>query len=493
MTIATMSKSPNDLLIERMAGFRRDPLGFAKYAYDWGHGELEGYAGLDKWQAERLDIIGKKLRENQGKKNRPVIKMSIVSGNGIGKTALLSILSNWAMSTCGDARVNITAGTGSQLATKTWPVLATWFRRCITNHWFSIQATSITAKQKWHEHTWRTDCITWSKEKPESYAGLHNQGKLLLMIMDEASQIPDIIFETAEGAFTDDNTDIIFIITGNPTRNTGFFHSTLNSRRKYWEAVQIDSRNVSMTNKAELKQQEEFYGEDSDWFRVHVRGEFPLSSTLSFIPLSLVEEARKRSLRESEFNFAPVIIGVDGSYRGDECVIFMRQGLYSYQLWSGRNIEDDVLIANKIALFEDELKADAVFVDMGGGTGIVSAGKAMGRKWRLVSFAEKPGKEGILNKRAEMYYDCKEWLRSGGEIPDDPILTEQLVNVETKGRLDGKLQLEAKEEIKSRGFESPGRSDSLVLTFAYPVKTIDERLKRGSSRIPKKTYDPLAC
>jgi hypothetical protein len=475
-----MAKNSQDELIEKIASFRYDPLGFAKFAYDWNVGELEGYKGLCHWQEEAFDSIGKQLRENKKIANgqRPVIKLSRASGNGIGKSAFIAILTQWALSVCPDARVNITAGTGSQLATKTWPVIATWFRRCITREWFDLQATSITSVQRRHEQTWRADAVTWSKENPESFAGLHNQKRLLLLIVDEASQIPDIIFETAEGALTDSDTDIIFVLTGNPTRNTGFFHSTFNSRRKYWDSKQIDSRTVEITNKGELREQQEYYGEDSDWFRVHVRGEFPLSSTLSFIPAAIVEQARKVVLRESDFNFAPVIIGVDGSYRGDEAVIMMRQGLYSHMLWAGRNIEDDVIIANKIAIFEDELKADAVFVDMGGGTGIVSAGKAMGRKWRLVSFAEAAGKQGILNKRAEMYYDVKEWLKQGAEIPDDPILCEQLVNVETKGRLDGKLQLEAKEEIKKRGFESPGRSDALCFLGNTLINT-----KKGKKRI----------
>jgi hypothetical protein len=490
-----MKQTSEDFLIDRMAGFRCDPLGFTKYAYDWGCGELEQYSGLEKWQEETLAHIGTQLKENRKIKDgfRPVIKIAIASGNGIGKTAGISMLTNWALSVCGDAKVMITAGTGAQLATKTWPVLSTWFRRCITSHWFDIQATSIKARQPKHEETWRADAITWSKEKPESFAGLHNQGKLLVVIMDEASQIPDIIFETIEGAFTDKDTDIIFVVTGNPTRNNGYFHSCFTSRRKYWFTKQIDSRNVVITNKDELKKQQEFYGENSDWFRVHVRGEFPLSSTLAFIHMGLIEKARKVVMSERQFDFAPVIIGVDGSYSGDETVIFMRQGLYSAMLWSAYNVRDDIAIANKVALFEDQLSADAVFIDMGGGTGIMSAGKAMGRKWRLVSFAESAGREGILNKRAEMYDDVRTFLIDGGEIPDDAILAEQLNCVELKARIDGKMQLEAKEEIKKRLGSSPDRADAFCLTFAYPVKAKDDRLRGDKRNTSKNRYDPLSC
>ena len=171
----------------------------------------------------------------------------------------------------------------------------------------------------------------------------------------------------------------------------------------------------------------------------------------------------------------------------------MRQGLYSKMLWSARGVEDDVAVANVVAAFEEEYKPEAVFIDMGGGTGVVSAGKAMGHKnWLLVSFAEASSKNGILNKRAEMYYDAKDHMKNGGAIPDDPILAAQLAAPQRKGRLDGKECLEDKEEIIKRTGESPGRADAYILTFAHPVVARSERERRKISSLgKKKTWDPL--
>jgi len=60
--------------------------------------------------------------------------------------------------------------------------------------------------------------IPWSKTNPQAFAGLHHKGNRLLLIFDEASEIEDIIFETAEGAFSDSDTQLLWLIYGNPTR-----------------------------------------------------------------------------------------------------------------------------------------------------------------------------------------------------------------------------------------------------------------------------------
>jgi hypothetical protein len=38
-----------------------------------------------------------------------------------------------------------------------------------------------------HEKTWRIDAIPWNEHNTEAFAGLHNQGKRILVVFDEAS------------------------------------------------------------------------------------------------------------------------------------------------------------------------------------------------------------------------------------------------------------------------------------------------------------------
>jgi hypothetical protein len=488
-------------LVEMAAAFRYDPLGYVLWAYDWGYGELAQYPkGPEDWQREILEDIGAKLKANRYCANgeRPVIRIARASGNGIGKSALMAWLIDWGMSCAPDTRINITAETEPQLRTKTWPTVSTWTRRCITGHWFDLTATALASKQAGHERDWRTDMMAWSKNNPESFAGLHNAGKLQIQLFDEASAIDDVIFDTAEGAWTDRNTDIICVVFGNPTRNNGYFYDCFNKNIRYWNAKQIDARTVKLTNKTAIAERIEAHGgEESDWTRVHVRGLFPISSEMQYIPTPLVEAARRRTVGISAISFAPVILALDPSWTGkDEWCIVKRQGLMSWLLAHGIRNEDDNRIGGLLAKLEDEHHADAVFIDQGWGTGVYSFGKGLGRKWQLVSFAEKPVDPYYKNKRMEMYAETKKWLEEGGCLPDDGQLCAELTYPEAFiNKTDGKLQLESKDDMKERGLPSPNRADALALTFARRVamrpKPDGVSLARKKSKSIEK-WDPLA-
>ncbi len=490
--MAAPAMKAEDQLIEDMAGFAHDPLGWVHYSFPWGEGELRDRTGPEEWQSELLEAVGSGLLNLD-----QAIKIAVASGHGIGKSAFVSWLILWSISTFPDTKGVVTANTGTQLATKTWPELAKWHRLFIANHWFTFTATAIFSTDHQHEKTWRVDAVTWSEHNTEAFAGLHNQGKRILIVFDEASSIADKVWDVTEGALTDENTEIIWAAFGNPTRNTGRFHETCFGKGKHRAITKsIDSRSVSHTNKKQIQQWIDDYGVDSDFVRVRVRGLPPNASECQFIPSSFVEAARGKSIHPSSYNFAPKIIGVDPAlYGDDECTIYLRQGMACQKLMTLRKIQDDLTIAGYVAQLEDEHQADAVFVDMGYGTGIVSGGRAMGRQWTIVSFAAKSNKEGFANKRAEMWGDMKQWLQEGGAIPDDPDLCGQLTAPEYFVNLRGQIQLEAKADMKSRGLSSPDRADAIALTFAYPVikKDRDGVLSRGTKlEFAKRDYDPLA-
>lgn len=482
---AALSEEYEEELLEAMTDFKHDPYGWVMYAFDWGHGELEGKEGPDEWQKEILDAIGEGIINTS-----EALQIAVASGHGIGKSALIAWIILWAMSTMADTRCVITANTDSQLRTKTWPELSKWHRRCIVKHWFTYTATSLFSVDRDHEKTWRADMIPWSKHNPEAFAGLHNESRRIFVGFDEASSIEDIIWETTEGALTDDKTEIIWCVFGNPTRNTGRFRQCFSKFRHRWQRWQIDSRDVKITNKEKLDEWIEDYGEDSDFVRIRVRGVFPVASAMQFISEADISAAAGRHLNKRQYSFAPKIIGVDPAWTGDdEFVIWFRQGLYSKMLGKWEKNDNDIQMANIIARFEDELGADAVHIDGGYGTGIKSAGDVMGRSWVLVWFSEKSADEGCLNKRAEMWNATKKWLKSGGSIPDDDVLQQDLIGPETVPRVDGKIQLESKESMKKRGIPSPNRADALALTFAHPVVN-DEVRENIPARKVKHDFDP---
>lgn len=460
---------PEEELRRDMGVFSKDPLGFVLYAFPWGTGELEKFDGPDSWQREILEDLGRGLITVD-----QAIRLATASGHGIGKSALVAWIIYWGMSTFEDCRGLVTANTETQLKSKTWAELAKWHRLAITRHWFVFTATALYSADEAHEKTWRFDMIPWSENKTEAFAGMHNKGKRLIVIMDEASAIPDVIWEVTEGALTDSDTEIIWAVFGNPTRNTGRFHACFHEFRHRWVGRQIDSRSVAITNKKQIQEWVDDFGEDSDFVRVRVRGIFPSSSDHQFISVSVVESAMKRSLIAGQYHFAAKILCLDNAWTGgDEIVIGLRQGLMSKICATFKKNDDDLFIAGQLARIEDEEQADAVFIDLGYGTGVYSAGKNMNREWTLIAFGGASPDPGFVNMRAYMWNQMKKWLAEGGVIPNDPILKADLIGPEAyvvmTGRNAGKIYLESKEQMKDRGLPSPNRADQLALSFAAPV------------------------
>lgn len=484
-----------DEAIAEFAGLcTHDPLQWVTHAYEWGHGELAGLTGPRKWQLECLEELRDHLQD-PATRHQPCL-IARASGHGIGKSALIGMVCNWAQSTCEDTKIVITANTDTQLRTKTSPEVGKWTRASITSHWFEVNAASISSTTKGHEKSWRTDFVPWSEHNTEAFAGLHNKGKRIVLIFDEASAIHDKVWEVAEGALTDEDTEIIWIAFGNPTRNQGRFRECFRKYKHRWKQKQIDSRTVEGINLTQINKWIEDYGVDSDFVKVRVRGLFPAMSFRQFISETDANGAYGKQLRKEQYEFAPKIITCDPAWEGDdELVISMRQGLMFKVLKVMAKNDNDIYIASVIANFEDEELADAVFIDAGFGTGIVSAGRTMLRQWQLVWFAGESSDPGCLNKRAEMYKLTRDWLKEGGAIPEDPILLSELQSPEVVPRLDSKIQIESKKEMKARGVTSPNRSDSLILSFAFPVakRPREYWLRRSLERRPEGPldYNPL--
>ena len=264
-----MNKDEAYKLMDCLGRLTHDPVAWVYFAFDWDNDpELKGQKP-QKWQLEQLERIAKGLETPD-----TVIRQAVSSGHGIGKSTTVAWLILWAISTHPDTRGVVTANTEAQLRTKTWAELAKWHRKFIGKELFTYTATAIFSIEAEHERTWRIDAIPWSVTNTEAFAGLHNQGRRILIIFDEASAIDDRIWEVAEGALTDKNTEIIWCCYGNPTRNVGRFHSCFTKYRSYWDTKKIDSRDVAISNKAQIEQWKNQYGEDSDFFKVRVRGRF---------------------------------------------------------------------------------------------------------------------------------------------------------------------------------------------------------------------------
>jgi hypothetical protein len=490
-----------DDLIELLAKYELDPLGFAQVMFPWGEpGDLE-HEELEDWQREALDYIGRCLRKGQN-----VIRLGRATGHGVGKSALASILTWWAMSTVPNAKGVVTANTETQLKTKTWPEIGKWHRLFLAKDLFEVTATAIFPRDKEHDRTWRFDIVPWSERNTEAFAGLHNKGRRIFVLMDEASAIPDMIHEVAEGALTDADTQIIWVMFGNPTRNTGRFREAAPGGKfgHRWQFEMLDSRTVRRTNKQVIADWIQDYGEDSDFVRVRVKGMFPRQDAVSFIPYELAMEATKRPIREG--NEYRTVIGVDVARFGDDLSsIFVRRGA------DGRSIHPQLFhglrtteLAWKVRAAVLEYDPEAVFVDEGGvGAGVVDTLLDMKLPCMIygVDFGRSPdgiSRDKTANKRAEMWACMREWLATGC-IPDfvrglDHSLVEELT-APTFGLRDndGAIQLERKADIKKRNKWSPDVADSLALSFALTFLPIPlDRYGRPPKELaPDYDYNPL--
>ena len=493
----------SDRLLGWLASVTKDPLAFVMGAFPWGDPEfrLKDYPdGPEDWQREILTNIKDGLIDIN-----KAIQLAVASGHGVGKTALVSWIILWAISTKPDTRGVITANTETQLKTKTWAELGKWYHMFIAKDFFQLTATALFAKDTAHERTWRIDMVPWSERNTEAFAGLHNKGRRILVVFDEASAIPDIIWETTEGALTDAETEIVWCVFGNPTRNTGRFRECFPGQRhsKEWRTKQVDSREVSITNKAQIRSWIEAYGEDSDFVRIRVRGVFPRTGEMEFISSEDVEKAATEEASSQPSD--ALVIGVDvARYGANETVIFFRKGRDARTIPPVRLRGASVVqVASRVAELCSQFRIDAVFVDGGGvGGGVVDNIRALHIHCFDIQFGGKPealgfawGSEGerYANKRAEMWGSMRQWLKSGA-IPYDADLKAQLVGPTYTYNLKNEILLEKKEDMMKRGLDSPDLADALALTFAMPVQSHAwaGQMDRPNKPLVESEYDPFA-
>ena len=490
------------MLADDCARFYADPLGWVMWAFDWGVGELEGFNGPDQWQIDWLTDVGNQVSNREFDGVTPVdpIRMATASGHGIGKSALTAWVILWIMSTRPHAKGVVTANTGDQLKTKTWGELGKWRSRSLIGHWFEFNSGkgSMSLYHRAYPDSWRVDAMTSREENSEAFAGLHSASSTPFYLFDEASAVPDSIWEVAEGGLTDG--EPMFFVFGNPTRNTGRFYECFTRRAARWITRQIDSRTAKMTNKKLIAEWLSDWGLDSDFFRVRVLGRFPRAGDAQFIPGDIVTEAQKRG-PGLYLPDEPLICGIDVARGGDDnCMIQFRRGKDAksekvYRI-PGEKSRDSMKVISIITTVLDRHKPNAVFLDA---TGI---GGPMGDRLRQLGYpvmdvhfgdTQSVDQSKFANKTAEMGYRCREWLMAGGTIKDDPQLELELTGREYGHNDKDQLQLERKKDMKKRIVVSPDWADALYLTFAFQVPKLEhsraELDRRATKPIIEGDYD----
>lgn len=463
-----------------------DPLKFVLFVYPWGQSDtpLSAFSGPRKWQREVLGQLRDHIQANNGKIDFDTFRMAVSSGRGIGKSALVSWLVHWMLSTRIGSSSIVSANTENQLTTKTWPELTKWLGLSINAHWFEASATRVTPARwlteavkrdlKRDTRLWAAQAQLWSAENPDAFAGTHNYDGVLL-IFDEASGIDDKIWSVSSGFFTENTPNRFWFAFSNPRRNSGYFYETFNAKRDFWKTKFVDARSVEGNDQSVYQQIIDEYGVDSYQAAVEVYGTFPNASDDQFITSLLVDEAMERP-RYKDIT-APIVIGVDPArYGADSTVIAVRQGRDIIAVRRFRGDDTMTTVGNVIDAIMDFKPALTVIDEGGLGAGVLDRLKEQRYKVRGVNFANSSRNRMMWgNKRAEMWGDMREWLKTAS-IPKDRHLRTDMTSPKVSPDSKGAMFLESKKDMKRRGVASPDAADAIAVTFAFPVAHREERI-----------------
>ena len=472
------SKSPALALAEAVEACALDPLRFVQTMYPWGEpGPLEQHPGPDTWQTAFLAQLGADVRARNFQGAVPVspIRRAVASGHGVGKSVMVAWLVDWIMSTRPHAQGTVTANTFTQLQTKTWAAIQRWTKLCLCGSWFTL--TNERMYHPLYPESWFCSLQSSREENSEAFAGQHAADSTSFYIFDEDSAVPDVIHEVAEGGLTDGE-PMIFLF-GNPTRSSGAFHAaTFGVHRDRWTAVQVDSRESRFTNKTQIAEWLQDYGEDSDFFRVRVRGLPPAASDLQFIDSQRVREAQQRAV--VVLPDEPLVCGLDVARGGgDDCVFRFRRGLDARSLPAkrvpGEQARDSMrlvsLAADLLGQRFDGRPIAMLFIDGTGiGGPICDRLSQLGFRSRIreIQFGAESPDPKFANMRACMWGRLREWLGRGAIDAAARLETDLTGPGYTHDKRD-RVLLEPKEAMKKRGMDSPDDGDALALTFAQPL------------------------
>jgi len=439
--------------------YRDDPVAFVR--------EVLGAEPLS-YQAEFLQAIASGER-----------RISIRSGHGTGKSTSASWAMLWFTVLRFPNKVVVTAPTSGQLFDALFAELKRWInelpdqlKMLLTVKSDRVELTAAPSEAFISARTSRA-------ETPEALAGVHSDH--VMLVVDEASGVPEQVFEAAAGSMSGHSA--VTIMLSNPTRSSGtFFESQTRLSDSWWTRRWscIDSPLVSDEFVEEMRQR---YGEDSNAFRIRVLGEFPMADDDTVIPYHLADAARHRDIERSPAE-KPVWALDVARFGSDSTVLLKRAGsvVYEIMVWNGVDLMGTVgRVKAEFDALPISKRPTVILVDsIGLGAGVVDRLRELGAPVRGVNVAEAPSAKGTYtNLRSELWFRVKGWLEDRGcKLPDNDRLIAELTSVRYRYMSSGKMAVESKDEMRRRGLKSPDLADALCLSLA-----VDDAVMLGGSKM----------
>ena len=432
-------------------------------------------------------------------------RIAMKACKGPGKTSVLSWLAWNFLLTRPRPKIAATSISADNLSDGLWTEMAKWQARSpLLKAQFTWTKTRIFANTAPEE--WWMSARTWPKSadtnaQADTLAGLH--ADYLLFLLDEAGGQPDAVMAAAEAGLANavgggGGKEAHIVIAGNPTHLEGPLYRACTSERSLWNVVEItsdpdDPKRTPRVSAEWARQQIQKYGRDNPWVLVNVFGKFPPSSLNALIGPDEVREAMGRHHKETQYEGASRVLGVDVAREGDDkSVIFPRQGIVAFEPLVLRNA-DSLQGAGTVSRKWADWQANGCFVDNTGGFGAgwIDQLRVLGRDPIGIHFAGKPSSPQFVNKRAEMLWDACQWVKDGGALPNIPELLEEMT-AHTYFFKGDAIQIEDKDHIKAKIGRSPDYFDALGLTFAHPVMVTPRGIEARTRNRERTTYSPYS-
>ena len=444
-------------LTEAIATFRHDPAVF-----------LRVMLGVERPEDHQLEVMrGVAAGER---------RVSMRSGRRVGKTALLDWLSIWYPMTRPDARVLVTAPSSAQLEDAYIPGFRQWAQNLPPEIY---QMWNITAdrfvfrmvEQQGFENF--VTVRTARADSPESLQGINAEN--VLVLVDEAAGVADINFEAISGSLAAEKACLV--LTGNPNRPTGYFYETHTRLADHWHTVHVNSEESRLVSREWIEECQIKWGRDSNAYRIHVLGEFPTDEEDTVIPVHLVEAARGRDVHP----FGTIVWGVDvARFGSDKTALCKRQRnsvIEPVKVWDKKDTMEVVgLIHHEWGVTPAQMRPTDIFVDsIGVGGGVADRLRELGLPAVDVNVSELPANPGSLGDRLrdDLWLQVRSWLEGRDvSLPAaDERLRAELIMPRIGYTSTGKIKVESKDKMRSRGKASPNAGDALCLTFSGAMAT----------------------
>jgi phage terminase large subunit len=421
-------------------------------------------ADTQPWQAEMLALLPD---PNQR-------RIAVRSGHGVGKSTGASWAMLWHLLCRYPQKCVVTSPTSAQLFDALFAELKATIKKLppMLQTLIEVGADKIWLKGSPDDSF--ISARTSRAETPEALAGVHSEH--VLLIVDEASGVPEQVFEAAVGSMSGHSATTILL--GNPTRSSGYFYRAFHQARDQFYRIHVNAEKSDLVSKEFCQQVARTYGETSNAYRVRVLGEWPLSDDDTVIPVSLLDAAMQREITVP--HRTPTVWGLDVARFGqDSSALCKRKGrsvIEPIKRW--RNMDLMQLcgaVVNEYNTLPEKDRPVEILVDVIGlGSGVVDRLTELNLPVRGINVSESSSmSEQYRNLRAELWYKARDWLaKLDCSLPKDEQLCAELATVKYAFTSNGKIQIESKDDIRKRGLPSPDLADAFCLTFASDAATV---------------------